>query len=58
MADISQRTSEGRGTTEVKAGSAGDAFAIWSSDLLVRMPTVASLHPLLAVSASLQGAIH
>ena len=53
MADISQRTSEGRGTTEVKAGSAGEAFAIWSSDLLVRMPKVASLHPLLAVAASL-----
>ncbi len=56
------------------AGSAGEVFAIqrllslarnrtpisirWPSDLLVRMPTVASLNPLLAVAASLQGATH
>ena len=56
------------------AGSAGEVFAIqrllslarnktpinvrWPSDLLARMPTVASLHPLLAVAASLQGATH
>lgn len=56
------------------AGSAGEVFAIqrllslarnktpinvrWPSDLLARMPTVASLHPLLAVTASLQGATH
>lgn len=58
MAHISQWTSEVRGATEVKVGSAGEAFAIWSSDLLVRMPTVAPLHPLLVVAASLQGTIH
>lgn len=56
------------------AGSAGEVFAIqrllslarnttpinvrWPFDLLARMPTVASLHPLLAVAASLQGATH
>ena len=56
------------------AGSAGEVFAIqrllslarnktpinvlWPSELLARMPTVASLHPLLAVAASLQGAPH
>ena len=56
------------------AGSAGEVFAIqrllslarnrtpinvrWPLDLLTRMPTVASLHPLLAVAASLQGATH
>nr|WP_315428417.1 hypothetical protein [uncultured Albidiferax sp.] len=56
------------------AGSAGEVFAIqrllslarnktpinvrWPSDLLTQMSTVASLHPLLAVAASLQGATH
>lgn len=56
------------------AGSAGEVFAIqrllslarnkspikvrWPFDLLARMPAVASLHPLLAVAASLQGATH
>lgn len=56
------------------AGSAGEVFAIqrllslarnktpinvrWPSDLLARMPTGASLYPLLAVAASLQGATH
>lgn len=56
------------------AGSAGEVFAIqrllsvarnktpinvqWPSGLIARMPTVASLHPLLAVVASLQGATH
>jgi hypothetical protein len=56
------------------AGSAGEVFAIqrllslarnktpinvrWPSDLLARMSNVASLHPLLAVAASLQGATH
>jgi len=30
----------------------------WPPDLLARMPTVASLHPLLSVAASLQGATH
>lgn len=56
------------------SGSAGEVFAIqrllslarhktpikvrWPPDLLARMPTVASLHPLLAVAASLQGATH
>lgn len=58
MAHISQWTSEVRGATEVKVGSAGEAFAIWSSNLLVRMPTVAPLHPLLVVAVSLQGTIH
>lgn len=54
--------------------SAGEVFAIqrllslarnktpitvrWPYDLLARMPTLASLHPLLAVAASLQGAMH
>lgn len=56
------------------SGSAGEVFAIqrllslarhktpikvrWPPDLLARMPTVASLYPLLAVAASLQGATH
>lgn len=56
------------------AGSAGEVFAIqrllslarnktpinvrWPFDLLTRMPTVASLHPLLAVAASLHDATH
>ena len=56
------------------AGSAGEVFAIqrllslarnktpinvlWPSDLLARVSKVASLHPLLAVAASLQGATH
>ena len=56
------------------AGSAGEVFAIqrllsvarnktpinvqWPPNLIARMPTVASLHPLLAVVASLQGATH
>lgn len=56
------------------AGSAGEVFAIqrllslarnrtpinvrWPPELLARMPTMASLHPLLAVIASLQGATH
>jgi hypothetical protein len=56
------------------AGSAGEVFSIqrlltlarnktpinirWPSDLLARMSTTASLHPLLAVAASLQGATH
>jgi hypothetical protein len=56
------------------AGAAGEVFAIqrllslarnktpinirWPSDLIARMPTAASLHPLLAVAASLQGATH
>lgn len=56
------------------SGSAGEVFAIqrllslarnktsikvwWPSDLIARMPTVASLHPLLAVVACLQGATH
>ena len=56
------------------AGSVGEVFAIqrllslarhktpikvhWPPDLLTRMPVVASLHPLLAVAASLQGAVH
>lgn len=58
----------------LSAGSAGEVFAIqrllslarnktpinirWPSDLLALLPTVASLHPLLAVVASLQGASH
>lgn len=56
------------------AGSAGEVFSIqrllslarnktpinirWPSNLLARMPTVASLHPLLAVAASLHEATH
>lgn len=56
------------------AGSAGEVFVIqrllslarnntpinirWPSNLLAQMPTAASLHPLLAVAASLQGATH
>ena len=56
------------------SGSAGEVFAIqrllslarnktpikvwWPYDLIARMPTVASLHPLLAVIACLQGATH
>lgn len=56
------------------SGSAGEVFAIqrlltlarnktpikvwWPSDLIARMPTVASLHPLLAVVACLQGVTH
>ena len=56
------------------AGSAGEVFAIqrllslarnktpinvlWPSELFARLPTVASLHPLLAVAASLHGATH
>ena len=56
------------------AGAAGEVFAIqrllslarnktpinvlWPPELLGRMPTVASLHPLLAVAISLQGATH
>ena len=56
------------------SGSAGEVFAIqrlltlarhktpikvwWPSDLIARIPTVASLHPLLAVIACLQGATH
>lgn len=56
------------------AGSVGEVFAIqrllslarnrtpihvrWPSDLLARIPTVVSLHPMLAVVASLQSATH
>ncbi len=56
------------------SGSAGEVFAIqrllslarnktpiqvsWPSELLKRMPTGASLHPLLAIAISLQGATH
>lgn len=58
----------------LSAGSVGEVFSIqrllslarhktpinirWPSYLLARMPTVAALHPLLAVAASLQGATH